>query len=79
MHAGRFHAFDRTRAWPRPVRSHRRNRRPLQHRRQADGQPSTQRQRHRDHRSQPHQGFAGAVPQRRYPGGRRWPPRDDQG
>ena len=68
-----------TRARQGPVRPERRRRRPLQHRRQADGQPAARRQRHRHHRPQPHQGSAGAVPHRRHPGRRRRPARDGQG
>ncbi len=54
VHAGRLDAADRARARQGSFRPQRRRRRPLQHRRQADGQSAACRQLHGDHRPQPH-------------------------
>ena len=58
----------------------RRGRRPLQHRRQADGQSAARRQLHRHHRPQPHAGTCRrSCRTRRHPGRRRRPAGNGQG
>uniref|UniRef100_A0A0N4Z3U4 PE-PGRS family protein n=1 Tax=Parastrongyloides trichosuri TaxID=131310 RepID=A0A0N4Z3U4_PARTI len=63
----------------RSVRPERRHRRPLQHRRQADGATAAGRKLHRHHRPLAHPRPARPVPHGRHSGSRRRPPGDDQG
>ena len=79
LHAGRLDAAHRARARQGPVGPQRGRRRPLQHRRQADGESAARRQLHGHHRAQPHKRPAGARAHRRHPGRRGRPARNGQG